>query len=195
MASLSYGLCHLLSLSLTPPLPATEQVEQPPFIRRTYGSVNTAQPSRSVNEGHLAAVLMDLGSARPARIKISDRTIAMRVQEDAERFASAPYRAPELWDVRTHSDLDERVDVWSLGCMLYTIICHESPFERALNHAGGSLALAVMSGHVEWPRDGAPVLESMRNLVSYMLVLDPACRPTIGEVRQRIRHTRQHIES
>ncbi|KAK3273534.1 hypothetical protein CYMTET_18224, partial [Cymbomonas tetramitiformis] len=96
----------------------------------------TAPSSRSSSEGHLDAVVMDLGSARPARVRVSDRTTAMRVQEDAERFASAPYRAPELWDVRTHCDLDERVDVWSLGCMLYTMMCHESPFERALNHAG-----------------------------------------------------------
>ena len=27
-----------------------------------------------------------------------------------------PYRAPELFDVKTDAVLDEKVDIWSLGC-------------------------------------------------------------------------------
>ena len=39
-------------------------------------------------------------------------------QEDAEAHCTAPYRAPELFDVPSHCTIDERVDVWSLGCLL-----------------------------------------------------------------------------
>lgn len=39
---------------------------------------------------------------------------------------------------------DERVDVWSLGCLLVYCLCGESPFERAAGEAGGSLMLAVV---------------------------------------------------
>ena len=39
-------------------------------------------------------------------------------QEDAEAHCTAPHRAPELFDVPSHCVVDERVDVWSLGCLL-----------------------------------------------------------------------------
>jgi serine/threonine protein kinase len=40
--------------------------------------------------------------------------------------------------------VDERVDVWAAGCVLYFLMVGESPFERAANEAGGSLMLAVV---------------------------------------------------
>lgn len=41
-----------------------------------------------------------------------------RSQEDAEAHCTAPYRAPELFEVASRCAIDERVDVWSLGCLL-----------------------------------------------------------------------------
>ncbi|TVU09350.1 hypothetical protein EJB05_42820, partial [Eragrostis curvula] len=68
------------------------------------------------------ATLMDFGSARPARKEIRSRSEALQLQEWAAEHCSAPYRAPELWDCPSHADIDERTDIWSLGCTLYAIM-------------------------------------------------------------------------
>jgi serine/threonine protein kinase len=44
------------------------------------------------------------------------------LQEWAAEHCSAPFRAPELWDCPSHADIDERTDIWSLGCTLYAIM-------------------------------------------------------------------------
>ncbi|RRT83903.1 hypothetical protein BHE74_00002461 [Ensete ventricosum] len=68
------------------------------------------------------AILMDFGSARPARKEIRSRSEALQLQEWASEHCSAPFRAPELWDCPSNADIDERTDIWSLGCTLYAIM-------------------------------------------------------------------------
>ncbi|KAK2983314.1 hypothetical protein RJ640_001058 [Escallonia rubra] len=68
------------------------------------------------------AILMDFGSARSARKQIRSRSEALQLQEWAAEHCSAPFRAPELWDCPSHSDIDERTDIWSLGCTLFAIM-------------------------------------------------------------------------
>ena len=90
------------------------------------------------------AVLMDFGSVKPSSRQISSRGDALHVQEDAERYTTAPYRAPELWDVPSNCTIDGKVDVWAAGCVLYYLFVGETPFERTANEAGGSLMLSIL---------------------------------------------------
>lgn len=75
-------------------------------------------------------ILMDFGSAIPARIKVETRSQALlqqvlplifvRIvqilsgssQDIAAEHSTMAYRAPELFDVKTGVTLDEKVDVW-----------------------------------------------------------------------------------
>ncbi|KAF8940341.1 hypothetical protein BGZ47_007792 [Haplosporangium gracile] len=133
-------------------------------------------------------VLMDFGSMARARVKIQTRQQALFEQDLAAEKCSMPYRAPELFDVKTGSTLDEKVDIWSLGCTLYAMAYGTSPFETNQINQGGSIALAVLNGTVRFPTvDQADRYSSeLRDLIKAMLVVDPAMRLDIHEVIERV---------
>lgn len=57
-------------------------------------------------------ILMDFGSTIRARIPIRSRQQALMQQDLAAEQSTMPYRAPELFDVKTDTVLDEKVDIW-----------------------------------------------------------------------------------
>ena len=158
------------------------------LVRGAGGPGGWARPG----EGAVEAVLMDFGSVREARRTVSSRLEALRLQEEAEAHCTAAYRAPELFDVPSECTVDEKVDIWSLGCCLYYLLRGESPFEYALGSTGGSIALAVLSGKYSW--DGPGLCDSggaeegaLRGLVDACLSQDPTARPSVQELARRCR--------
>ncbi|KAH6799159.1 serine/threonine protein kinase 3 [Perilla frutescens var. frutescens] len=129
------------------------------------------------------AILMDFGSARPARKQIRSRSEALQLQEWASEHCSAPFRAPELWDCPSHADIDERTDIWSLGCTLFAIMYGESPFEYALGESGGSLQLAIVNAQVKWPAGpNPPYPDALHQFVKWMLQPQATVRPCIDDI-------------
>ena len=134
------------------------------------------------------AVLMDFGSARPARVQVRSRQDAVALQELAAAECTAPFRAPELWDAPSRCDVDERVDVWSLGCVAFACVAGgRSPFEYSMAQAGGSLALAVLSGKFQWPEKARErVPREARAIAEFCLEKDWRARPSVAEVLEKI---------
>jgi serine/threonine kinase 16 len=97
---------------------------------------------------------MDFGSAQKRHIQPATRREALSIQETAEAHCTASYRAPELFDVPTGQALDyAKCDIWSAGCTLYHAMYGCSPFQKAVDQPGGSIALAVMNCSIPWPKD------------------------------------------
>ncbi|XP_028082043.1 serine/threonine-protein kinase 16-like [Camellia sinensis] len=129
------------------------------------------------------AILMDFGSTRPARKQIRTRSEALQLQEWASEHCSAPFRAPELWDCPSHADIDERVDIWSLGCTLFAIMYGMSPFEYALGESGGSLQLAIVNAQIKWPTGPNPLYpDALHKFVTWMLQPQVTVRPHIDDI-------------
>lgn len=99
-------------------------------------------------------ILMDLGSLAPSPTVINSRSLALAVQDMAAEHSTMPYRAPELFDVKTGSIIDTKVDIWSLGCTLYACLTGKSPFEARSEETGGSLSICVLGGDWRFPDEG-----------------------------------------
>ncbi|GAA5996513.1 hypothetical protein JCM5350_004002 [Sporobolomyces pararoseus] len=130
-------------------------------------------------------ILMDFGSCLPARIEIKDRRTALVQQDLAAEHCSMPFRAPELFDVKTGTTLTEAVDVWSLGCTLYSMAYSTSPFETSQESShGGSIAMAVLNGKFSFPENEGNYSMGFKEIVNRCLKVDSKERPDIDEVIQ-----------
>lgn len=126
-------------------------------------------------------ILMDLGSCTRARVTVNTRQAALELQDLAAEHCTLPYRAPELFDVATGSSIDERVDIWSLGCTLFALMYGTSPFELQSAESGASLNLAILNGQYKFP-DSPAYSEGLKNIVRKCLTVDKDQRPFIKEV-------------
>ncbi|CAM9607027.1 unnamed protein product, partial [Ectocarpus sp. 8 AP-2014] len=118
--------------------------------------------------GH--AVLVDFSLARTG----------LDVAPDGKTFTfcgSAAYAAPEIITKEGH---DTRVDLWSLGCVVFEALVGEHPFRRPRGekadhrHQTQALFDRIQRGRLEYPKSlSAPSLSLLRGLLS----LNPDDRP------------------
>lgn len=149
-------------------------------------------------------ILMDLGSLAPSPTPITSRALALQVQDIAAEHSTMPYRAPELFDVKTDTAIDTKVDIWSLGCTLYACLIGKSPFEARSEETGGSLSLCVLGGDWRFPDEGPAeakrgkqkvvdedshnkkkegvVSDVVKEVVRACLKVEPAERPDIDQL-------------
>ncbi|MCD9560253.1 Calcium-dependent protein kinase 17 [Datura stramonium] len=89
---------------------------------------------------------------------------------------SAYYIAPEVLKRRYGPE----VDIWSIGVMLYILLCGVPPF-WAENENG--IFSAILTGHVDFSSDPWPSISSgAKDLVRKMLAVDPRQRLTAMQV-------------
>ena len=149
-----------------------------------------------IDDDGATPILMDLGSLAPSPTPITSRSLALQVQDTAAEHSTMPYRAPELFDVKTDSVIDTKVDIWSLGCTLYACLVGKSPFEARSDETGGSLSICVLGGDWRFPDEGpqrgkqkAPaaadadaISDAVKDVVRKCLILEPSERPDIDEL-------------
>ena len=161
-----------------------------------------------ISDSGTEPIIMDLGSVATSPLPITSRSIAIATQDTAAEHSTMPYRAPELFDVKTGTVIDTKVDIWSLGCTLYACLVGKSPFELRSDETGGSLSICVLSGDWRFPDEGpgakdnkkkkmpadaqsqagaAPpaddaISEPIREVVRRCLRVEPSERPDIDEL-------------
>ncbi|KAH6720489.1 kinase-like domain-containing protein [Leptodontidium sp. 2 PMI_412] len=169
-----------------------------PGETRAYAHRDIKPGNIMIDDDGEQPILMDLGSLAPSPTPITSRSLALAVQDQAAEHSTMPYRAPELFDVKTGSTVDTKVDIWSLGCTLYACLVGKSPFEMRSDETGGSLSLCVLGGDWRFPDEGAggkkkavnqpgqsedsEISESIREVVRKCLKVEPSERPDVNEL-------------
>ena len=123
------------------------------------------------------------GSVTTARHDIKTRQQAIAAEEEASSKTSAPYRSPELTSTSYPIVIDERVDVWGLGCTLFCLAFGHSPFESTRE---GVLRLAILNGRYSVPAGrrmrSVVFSEGFVALIQEMLAVDITQRPFLPDV-------------
>jgi hypothetical protein len=130
-------------------------------------------------------LFIDRGRGSAPNVKILDFGLVKLAELDVAQtqtgvgFGTPLYAAPE--QLRSARDVDERADIYSLGCIAYELVVGRVPFPRT---SVAELIAAHLGEQPQAPRRLAPRLPpALDALIIAMLAKDPRRRPRIGHVQ------------
>ncbi|KAF3985421.1 hypothetical protein FT663_05057 [Candidozyma haemuli var. vulneris] len=141
-------------------------------------------------------------------IKISDFGVSLILENNTnddkelgKTMGTPAFYAPELCqfvnkrlsmlneDDMARSKVDARIDIWSLGVVIYCLFFHQLPFE---GHNEFGLFKTIVNGQLKFPKtresshvriDDLKELELLKDLIRQLLSKDPNSRPTLAEIK------------
>ncbi|KAK6201453.1 kinase-like domain-containing protein [Scheffersomyces amazonensis] len=153
---------------------------------------------------------INVGGGSVGLIKLADFGLAKQLKPEDDPFhqplntpcGTAGYTAPEVITCGSSSNpssssstsrrfnsflktkkknsYNKAVDIWSLGCFLYTILCGFPPF---YDDDANQLTLKILNADYTFLQPWwDEISDSAKDLISKMLVIDPSTRITIDEI-------------
>ena len=147
--------------------------QKPPIAHRDLKIENILKKKRTYK-------LCDFGSASDEVFDptTSDEFIKEQNYSNFEKHSTLYYRAPEMCDRYSEYPVSEKVDIWSLGCVLYTMAFKEQPFFNAQK-------LEIINGNYNFPRDEQKLYsEKFLDLIRVMLTPNPNNRPSVMQIME-----------
>lgn len=118
--------------------------------------------------------LCDFGSTSTPMLPPKDQREFQLLSHDILYQTTPQYRAPEMIDLYRGFAIDEKADIWALGCFLYKLCYYTTPFEK-----NGDIA--ILHASFQFPQ--APSFSGdLKNLMIIMLQESPVFRPNIVQV-------------
>ena len=131
----------------------------------------------STTAGKRIFKLCDFGSSAPPRPAAHTAAEARIIEDDIQKHTTLQYRSPEMVDVYRKLPIDEKSDIWALGCFLYKLCYYTTPFEEVGQ-------MAILNAKYKYP--GYPKFsDQMKLLIASMLREKPSDRPNIYQVLQK----------
>ena len=127
-------------------------------------------------------VLVDFGSWSSDAPDLStlSRNELMQFGEIVERYTTLMYRPPEMADLYKGFKISGKVDIWMLGCVLFTLINNKHPFQNASN-------LAIVNCRYTFSQDECKRYPpKLIELCSWLLAQNPHDRPTAEQLHELV---------
>ncbi|CDR98814.1 hypothetical protein [Sporisorium scitamineum] len=127
------------------------------------------------DEGEL---MPGIGGGGIGRVKIADFGLSKVVWEESTMTpcGTVGYTAPEIVKDERYS---KSVDMWALGCVLYTLLCGFPPFyDESISVLTEKVAKGYYTFLSPWWDD---ISASAKDLITHLLCVDPRQRYTIDE--------------
>ena len=124
--------------------------------------------------------LCDFGSSSTETFDptTSDEFVKEQNFSNFEKNSTLYYRAPEMCDRYGEYIVSEKVDIWSLGCVLYTMVFKEQPFINAQK-------LEIINGNYNFPKEEQKLYsEKFLDLIRVMLTPNPNNRPNVMQIME-----------
>ena len=130
---------------------------------------------RDIKADNILFMKNDLNSP----VKLIDFGISVKYEKGTklrEKTGTILYIAPEVID----GSYDEKCDIWSLGVLLYTMLGSQPPF---YGKSRKEIIQKIKKGVFNFkPNSFSLVSSEAKDLISRLLVLDPAKRPSCKEI-------------
>ncbi len=92
-----------------------------------------------------------------------------------ERNTTFMYRPPEMVDEYGEFPVNEKVDIWALGCILYAILFKQQPFQDAQK-------LTIIKADYYIPKEAKNYSDKIFDFIRLMLTPDPRIRPSAKDI-------------
>jgi serine/threonine-protein kinase RCK2 len=146
-----------------------------PFIPTRNPLPRSAEDEDKADEGEF---IPGVGSGGIGQIKIADFGLS-KIVWDSQTMTpcgTVGYTAPEIVKDERYS---KSVDMWALGCVLYTLLCGFPPFyDESIQVLTEKVARGQYTFLSPWWDD---ISKPAQDLVSHLLTVDPEKRFTIGQ--------------
>ena len=110
----------------------------------------------------------------------------------SETFGTWLYASPEAMNHTISSNghyVSDKSDIWSLGCILYLMIHEQLPMEDLKARNPQSIARAVLTEPIVFPRDVGENDHRVNQVLRRCLSKNPLSRPSVSEL---LRHSYTH---
>jgi polo-like kinase 1 len=162
------------------------EIEVRYFLRQILMAIDYLHSDKII---HRDLKLGNIFISEDMKLKVGDFGLATTLEFLGERkktLCGTPnYIAPEVLNKKGHSF---EVDIWSAGCILYTLMVGRPPFETA---SLKETYMKIRRGEYVIPQ--IKISPAMKILLQRMLLIDPALRPSAKEILNSEYMTKAYI--